>query len=287
MRTFLLAGVAALVSGSCLEFGDPKYAFQSTEVRWRVDEQRDVAEWLEIEHGLGIEDEEHLSNLLDVVRGARVFPAHGGFLSFDLDLEQRVASEARRPPDEAVLAFQEFVSTFSIVEAAVVIDDEGRASLWRRGRLQNASEWLRRFEQGVLDAIAGSDEPSTVFPMPDLAFDDASWELLRAHVRGGGRVWRFEGDAVLLEVPMTQPNAERCIGELARPEVDASFRDGNLRLRYLSGPGGWIRSRWIERMDEQGSPEHDTGTVRRLVAAGATVEPVERYRERLADVGLR
>jgi hypothetical protein len=304
MRTVLLAGVAALVSGgSCIEFDRPEYGFHSTEVRWRVDERRDVVEWLEIEHGLVFEKEQHLSGLLEVLDGARVFPAHGGFPCLDLDEIERDLS--RQPeaadaeseegePDPEDLAFHELAPTFSIVEAAVVIDEEGRASLWRRGRLESAAKWVRLFEDKVLEDIAESKprepgEPPQEFPVPEMELEDASWELLRAHVTDGGRLWRFDRDSFQAEIPMTQQDAERLIRELDRDDVEASFRDGLLRLRYLPDAGGWIRSRFLELdfTDEKGLPEYDPRFVFQLVFSGATVEPVERYRERLAAAGLR
>jgi hypothetical protein len=346
MNMLAVAAFVSIVTCACDDVESSTFTSSSSEHYFRIDSAGDVAEWLEIEHDVRCEGEKALLHLKGVVSKARVFPAEHGFLDFD-ELEREAAERETEielesvsetdvevdaesqvdevdPRDSLERRFLELAPTFQVVEARLVLDEDGRVTLWRRGRIRRASEWLGTLESEFLHDLLETDESASSSeeqdppeepalpeephsPFTDYRWDAESLRLLREQIRTGERLWRLEGHAFVVESAMSEENAKLCITNLVREDIEASFRDGRIRLRYLPGDGGWIRSTVLTESeppkadedaeipppeDPEPAPDDDDSQdpakfAAELTAAGIGLGSVQTYRELRKAAGLR
>jgi hypothetical protein len=240
------------------------------------------------------------ARLEELVGGrARVFPGTGFHLDFDelaREAEEDAAGEADASvaasdsDDELEEALLRLAPSFHVASSEIVLDEAGRATLWRAGRFERAGEWLEAFEEEVIRRDLAADAPPAAEPIDvdglPFPFDLESWTQFRDQVLRGEPVWRLDRDAFVVEAAMTPVNAEGCIAAITRDDVEAKYENGRLRLRYRPGPGGWIRSTFLIP-PEPPKVDYDAGVARKLVESGLEVGPVERYSELRAAAGLR
>jgi hypothetical protein len=282
MRTLISVGFAALLTSSCigLELRSPMVSAES-EHYWRVDEHRDVVEFLQIEHGvIGYGDARFWNQ---IAGGARVIAIE--WFPIDVAAYEQTVLEAGDEPDPVTALLKALGPTFRVSQASIVTDEQGRATLWRVCAFDGASEWLRALERLIFEEAARGN-PEALEPIPALTFDADSQERFFAQARNGEPLWRLDRDGFLVEAAMTRENAESCIASLDRADVDASYESGRLRLRYSPGPGGWIPARWLHPSADV-RVEYDPAIVRQLEEAGCELGTRERYRALRAASGLR
>lgn len=286
-KSFLvsLLGLACLVS-SCFSF-PPEAAFcwAETERHLRVDPARDVVEYIEITHGLSDPTDDAADQLRAVLKGARVFPAAGGWLSISFD-------EPERTPvvEGDLFCFSELAHTVRVVEARLVLDEKSEPSLWRRVRIECASSWLSGF-QDLMTRDIDDATPGSTFGLPyELTLDPASLDLLRAELRKGFQIWKFDGGTLLMEVPTTAALAERFIeaqrSNIAKPddpEVTYEFSDGWLSVRLAPDQSGWIRLNVDSEPREVAAPPP---TPVPLGDIGLAIEPTSTYARLRREAGL-
>ena len=240
-RLAALLGLVCLVS-SCISWPDPAFGWEEDEHHWRIDSEHDVVEWIEITHGLchpSSDFDECMRGLLD---GAEEIPP-GSRMSFgistppDADLSDQ--PEWARP-------FLARTPTLEVVEARFVLDGEGRPTLWRRMRFENASTVLVRQQVGL--ASMGPDRESALNP---LNVTPLGCRLGLIGAIADGPIWRLEGNTFVGEIPVDSASAQLWIELAQRDPVDPAlrrpaeiaFNGTTLRVRWTPDETGWIGAR--------------------------------------------
>lgn len=292
MKCFALLSLACACLPSCISFfPEPAFLWADEEHYWRIDGARDVVEWIEIEHGLTSLSEDAPEQLRAVLNGRAVFPPCGGFPSIALD--DLAGGESATERDAAV--------NVHVVGAHLVLDDRGRITLWRRTRIERATALMDAFQREAWLRATDKDASGPPGFGVNVAADSESRELQHAALLSGLRVWQLDGDAFVLELPMTAACAQRCIDAWksdpvdprVRPPAEVSFSESWLRVRWIPDETGWIgaKSYDVTTTDFQGSiPHQDSGSARaraRLEGAGLTIEPRAVYASLRRDAGLR
>lgn len=235
---------ASLDSLSFPSFSFPSPAFQWTrgEHHWRIDGEKGAVEWIEITHGLCDATAEFDAQMSCLLAGARVFPPCGGFMS--LDLEGAVANESLTPSEETFPP-PALIPTLRVVEARLVLDDEGRPTLWRRIRFEHASAWLRAFEHQITSSVGENEAASCQADMPAGMHFGAHYALAQ------GELFKLDGNAFVVEAQMDAETARRWIETFRddpadpklRPPAEIAFDGQTLRVRFAPDESGWIGAR--------------------------------------------
>jgi hypothetical protein len=281
----------ALASFSECSLPGPEFTWESERHWLRLDGERDTAEFFSFYAGLAPGEANALAALRAVVDGRPVFPPGGGFLSFDFDEDLDVDRSAE--PDPKWLALAELAPTLSVEEAGLALDDAGRVGLWRRVRLERASEWLSYIESPVARG-EGPHFPVGEFP----AFDARSSELMEAAWARGERFWSIDGDSLRVDLPSTGANSARMFAHLFESALADAESDSRLwsrlavslheveiageRMRARLGPDatGWMHVAWRSAA-ERAAGRPAAFEPRTLMSAGLEVEPHASFASRL------
>jgi len=286
-RFVALLAVSSLLSSCASLFPEPAFKWADDEHYWRIDGEHDVVEWIEIEHGIADPTDDLAPQLRAVLEGRLVFPPSGGFPSLSFDY---VAANVDASEDDPIFArITAADHGVKVVDAHLVLDTEGRVSLWRRTRIDHASAWLDAFQR---ELSRGGDPPelALIDQRTGLALDEASSRLQASALGAGVQIWKLDGNALLLELPMTAENAQASIDAWAiepvdpgvRPPAEISFTEPWLRVRYVPDDTGWIGARPYEI-----SADYSPRVLERLKQSGLSVEPASVYAKLRADAGLR
>jgi hypothetical protein len=161
------------------------------------------------------------------------------------------------------------------------LDGQGRLSLFRLTRVERfervlvlVNEWFNREERE-------HDDEERAFRPDFPIFDEASWKLVRDAIATGHRWLSVEDGAIVLDVPMTESSAARCLAEIvseSRTSEDptalqffeqltsVSVRDGHARLRFCGEPRPVLRF-----AADSDHADYDDALKRRLVELGVAL----------------
>ncbi len=272
----ILAALALLTATSC-----SSYRSTESETLVRFVPKDNVLLLLEIEHGIEAEGDSPAAIQIAVGAlraahgGARIYPPGGGLLTLDFDKVED-GMEAER-----AAAFRELADAVHVEDRGLFLDEQGRLSFFRLTRVERfdrvlvlVNEWFNR-EAGGTDKDARPFRPE--FPI----YDEASWKLVRAAIGSGHRWLSVEGDAIVLDIPMTEASAALCLAELvseSRKDKDLTalqffeqltsleVRDGHARLRFCGEPKPVLRFSYLSKQQD-----YDDAVERRLVELGVAL----------------
>jgi len=208
-RRFLaLAATLPFLTTCC----DSAYRIEQGEILLRYRSKDDSLLVLEVEQGIGGTADKAADALQDALKGHRLYPPEGGFISLDFDKPHTV-----EPGEEQEHAdFLELARSVHVVDARVFLDDQGRLSFLRLTRIANfhrvlelVNAWTNRENAGVYDT-ARPFEPR--YPV----FDEQTRDAFRAASASGHAWLHVEGEALVLDVPMTPTNAAQCLAWLTK-----------------------------------------------------------------------
>lgn len=221
MPRFLLPTVFASLATLCGCSSD--YEVSRQEVCLRLRAKEDALSILEVQSGItaGKDEAEALNALGAVLAGAKRYPPERGFLSLDLDAEDidtTIESETERA------AFREFAANVNVSETHVFLDDRGQLCFARHTRIERlhrmleiVNAWLNRnLLEDHAREDAGQREPSADFPV----FDAETRASIRAAATAGHAWLSLRDDALVLDVPMSEANAARCLAAVAGGKLD-------------------------------------------------------------------
>lgn len=282
----LLLCVALLSSCCSWSFSTSAFQWRSDEHYWRIDGANDVVEWIEIEHDLGQPTNDASEQLRKVLAGERVFPP-GEWLSFDLEKPVQNIELGGNGNSSAML--HELAASVRVVEAHLVLDTDGRPTLWRRTKFERASKWLEAWQHFVLPMILEEQVNGLI---DERSLSPASVALIREATSNGAQLWRLDGNALVYELPMTEADARLALSERGSEPVDPSLRqpaeisfDGQVvRCRWRPDETGWIGARAYYWLGER------TGDIPELAPLGdigIAIEPTESYLALRRAAGLR
>lgn len=282
-----LASLALFLSvslSSCfsLNFEPPALESRESRTMMRVDASSGALEWLSIDRGVRVRESNGVPHLRAVLAGARVYPIEGGTLcSMDVDLLDQV--------DEQDPLVYEFADDLAVKEVGLAEGTQSELVVWRLSRLDRATYWLALFQR---PSDATEQREVSRFP----AFDAASLALQNAASSAGENQWRIEGRTLVFEVPSTLENALLCQDELLsqatpmhvgfplnlRPS-SFHYNEQRFAVRYAPDDDGWFL---IPTTKLDAEPVVKSVSIDELRAAGLPIETYERFRARLAHLGL-
>ncbi len=305
MRLIERIAALALAVGalnSCLVFPGPDFVALREEHFVRIDAAHDVVDWISIEHDL-VRGSESAGALRGVLAGRRVFPSGGGWISLDLEkLSQgndgrqptEPLDEATEEESAAAKRIRELAPGVGIVEVALGLEAKGSLALWRRTRIEHASEWLKLLADEELRVESERHGMLDTFPV----FDARTLELALLAQESGERFWKFRDDSLVFEMPMTPANAARCVARITDAAAESKggytrtllnnlrelkIADERLHARFGPDESGWIaltdnhaKTEKLQRITATWAGEH-----------GLAVEPVESFAARRRAAGLR
>ncbi len=277
LRSLALAtSVLILAATSC----ESAYHFEREELLFRYTPKDDSLLVLEVEHGISGKPETAADALESGVKGRRLYPAEGGFINIDLD-KTDTSVEPGKEQEHADLL--EFAHSVQVVDARVFLDDQGRLSFLRLTRLSKFRRMLELVNAQMNRDHAGEGDPAKPFEPRYPIFDEATRDLFKAAWSSGHAWLRIEGEAFVLDAPMTGSNAARCLDWLAR-EADRTrveeepdwigqmtsleIAKGHALLRYGEAPKQVIRFEVKEKHEPADSAPIQAALKERGVAVG-------------------
>lgn len=222
------------------------YDVAQHEVHVRILPGEDAALVLEIERGLSTtpkRQQEALRALQSALAGGKRFPPEGGLLTFDFDevvLEEESAEERA--------GREQLSAAIHVQEVRLFRDERHRLCFARSTRIAPLSRVLAAINSVVSFDVNGDRARSNrfktpfqpEFPVYDLATREAVWKAAES-----GHAWLSVRDgALVLDVPMTEANAGKCLVKLleeARDHEDSTIlsqvsslqvADGHALLRF-------------------------------------------------------
>lgn len=234
----LAVALAPLALGACTS----RHQVAEYELHVRYVAETDCLMLAEVEHGIASNaPEPAVDGLRSVLAGRRVYPPEGGWISLDLDDLPTPVSDGE---PAALRDLREFAGAVHVERSFLCVDEQGRLSLFRTTRVDH---FRRQLE--IVDAWwnreRAKDAPAPFAPtFPFL--DRESNEMSRSAFASGHPWLSIDGDAVVLDVPMTSGNAARCLSVVAGAggKVDPGLsqlleqvtrlevRDGHVRLAF-------------------------------------------------------
>lgn len=277
LRSLALAtSVLVAAATSC----DSAYRIERGEFLFRYTQKDDSLLALEVQHGISGNPETAAAALARGVSGRRVYPCEGGFIKIDFD-EQDSAVEPGK--EQAHADFQEFGKSVRVVDARVFVDDQGQLSFLRLTRISNFHRMLELVNAQMNRGHPYEGDPAKPFEPRYPVFDEETQNLFKAAYSSGHAWLRIEGDVIVLDAPMTGPNAARCLDWLVH-EADRErtgddpdwvgqmtsleIAKGHALLRYGEAPKQVIRFEYKEKHKPADSAPIQEALKERGVAVG-------------------
>jgi hypothetical protein len=258
LRSFALAtSVLVLAATSC----DSAYRFEREELLFRYVPKDDSLLVLEVEHGISGDPGKATDALESGVKGRRLYPAEGGFVHLDLDKTDTAVDPGKGQEHADLL---EFARSVQVVDARVFLDDQGRLSFLRLTRISKFRRMLElvNAQMNRDHAGEGANNPAKPFEPSYPIFDEATRDLFKAAWSSGHAWLRIEGEAFVLDAPMTESNAARCLDWLVHdagrertgddPDwigqmTSIELSKGHALLRYGEAPKQIVRFAFNEK----------------------------------------
>jgi len=251
-RSIALAALALLPLCSCFS---NTYEVAETEVLIRYLPEQDELLVLEIEHGIGVSDptpertRKAAEALRGIAGGKRIYPASGTWFAVDIDeLMQRARADEPTEhevtePERAELL--EFIQTIHVEDHGMYLDEERGLSLFRLTRLQHIKRVIE-ITNAYLNRQMRENPDQFLSPEPEFPFfDAASRELFRSAVAKNHAWLSIQERAVVLDMPMTNASAARCLAWIASEFPESKDRPDELmafqQLSSLEVTGGHVR----------------------------------------------
>jgi hypothetical protein len=261
MKRAWLVGVSLLLplaTASCTQFN-----FVGMELHARYDGKADKLVLLEIEHGICAGGSSSVAEGTDafekVALGRRLFPPNGG-LAVDVDeLERKLAAGELISEKPAARHVAELAHDLKIEKCGMFLDEEGRLSLFRVWDIAHFKSLLAVTNEAINDDIAAEVDDKEGFKPRFAVYDTETRDLRRARSKARASWLSTDGDAIVLDAPMTPKCAARCLSDLlkdaCKPDNSymASFysqlssleiKDKHVVLRFAPGPDEWLRFEW-------------------------------------------
>ncbi|MEM7310548.1 MAG: hypothetical protein AAF682_27985 [Planctomycetota bacterium] len=241
----LLALAAPLLLGACTS-----YDFVEQDVLLHHDAETDELELLLVYEDLRETDSKSAAVVAADGGGAQHFIlAEWPWELFLDDLDAELGAKDN-PLSERARAF---FAGVRVAEAELFRRADGALCLYQRVRMRGASEGLGIVDDALTELVLALDEEYLA----------ASWEpgtaaLLVEHARAARPWFRFEGGALIAQLPLTPAGAAQLLPrllesahdgarlhELFAPLSELSWRDDGLcTLRFAPDAEGWIRLRF-------------------------------------------
>lgn len=227
----LLFSVLALSCASACS----SYQVAESSMRVRYVSEEDVLLVLEVQVGLAsrAEDQHSLGEAAESLRkataGGRVYPPQGGLPAFDFDDDP--SPERRAEP--WYLDLLELRKLVRVERSRVLLDEEGRLCFVRLTRVHEFRRFLgivntmfnRELQEHESNKPTGSEFP---------AFDEPTAAAMRAAIERNHPWLSIQDGAFVLDLPMTQANAARCLAWLTRESAKTNDQSWLVILAALS-----------------------------------------------------
>jgi len=190
-----------------------------------------------------------------VLQGARLLPPKGGLISLDFDAEQaeiELKQDADLDRDERRRL--PLIRACRVEKAGLFLDEQERLCLYQLWRLGPAAPILAWINEKISRDLLEEEKPDRPFEARFPFLDEASWRLALAKACASGAWIRIEDGALVLELPMTQECAAKCMLALAdegalldddrallRGATGLQVSDDRLVIRFGPGPEGWLK----------------------------------------------
>jgi hypothetical protein len=195
-----------LATASCSD-----YTVAENEMFVRYLPAEDALLVLEVEHGIHGSAEPGspaVAALARALAGGRRYPAEGGLIDIDLDKPLPEPEPGQEPERDGL---REFAASTSVEQVCLFVDGKERLSFLRLSRLAHFRRMLTLLN-GFINRHSSTDGIWSRPLEPDFPiYDQATLEELHAAVDGEHAWFRTEGEAMVIDIPMTEANAARCL----------------------------------------------------------------------------
>ncbi|MBK7644544.1 MAG: hypothetical protein IPJ19_16115 [Planctomycetes bacterium] len=204
--TLAFGALALLFCAGCSDYS---VARQELHARYLAEE--DALLVLEVEYGIDagdVPDPKAVEALLHSLNGARRYPPEGGLVSFDFD---KPLPEAAQGMEREQRDLKEFAANVKVEDTHMFVDERKRLSFLRLTRISHVQRMLK-----LLNAFmnrASAREASWAKPLASEfpIFDQGTYDAFHKAVADGHEWLRIENEAFVIDAPMTEANAARCL----------------------------------------------------------------------------
>lgn len=179
---------------------------------------------LEVERGIATDPKRSASALHALERalqGGKCFPPEQGFPSIDFDRANGEDSEDFT--EEELAASRELAANVTIQAVHVFRDDRKALCFARLTRVDDLERSFAIVNAWLNRVLSRSRDRETAFEAQFPIYDEATWNSVGRSMRSGHAWFSVRDGAIVLDIPMTESNAARCLKAISEREIDDSM----------------------------------------------------------------
>lgn len=218
----LVFAILALYGGSACS----AYRTEETEIHIRYLPAEDAILVLEAQYGVHAKGSASnaAAALQSAAAGHRRYPPEGDLISLDLD-RSPIERDQEEWDEKERADFSEFSKAVRVVEAHVFSDGQGHLSFARLTRIDHARKVLEIIDAYWNRQLARDTHENNEFVPEYPIFDETTRDAIRGASTAGHKWLHPDDDALVLDVPMTQRNAARCLSWIKKNGQEPAHKE--------------------------------------------------------------